>query len=317
MGTGAKLTYSPFVRHSVGAPHSRSLYILLAVDYPPVFLGTSSFTAEGWEGSFYPKGMRSQDYLAFYAQRFPTVEVDATFYACPSARTVANWNARTPDEFIFSVKVPQTITHEKVLLDCDAALNEFLTTMDLLGKKLGLIVFQFPFFSRSVFRDRHEFLDRLVPFFKKLPQGYKFAIEIRNRPWLDAEFAGLLRDNGIALVLQDRFWMPSPSELQFDPITADWTYIRWLGDRKGIEAQTATWDKTVVDRSQELSTWVDYCYQVRKRGVVVYAYANNHFSGHAPATIEQFRKLWQERGFPLLAQPKAESLQQQTSLFPD
>jgi uncharacterized protein YecE (DUF72 family) len=74
---------------------------------------TASFTAQGWEGSFYPKGMRSPDYLAFYAEHFHTVEVDSTFYACPSARTVGNWNARTPEGFIFSVKVPQTITPRK------------------------------------------------------------------------------------------------------------------------------------------------------------------------------------------------------------
>ena len=67
-----------------------------------------------------------------YAQRFPTVEVDTTFYACPSTRSVANWNARTPDEFIFAVKVPLTITHERVLVDCDP-LHEFLATMDLLA----------------------------------------------------------------------------------------------------------------------------------------------------------------------------------------
>jgi uncharacterized protein YecE (DUF72 family) len=84
----------------------------------PVLLGTSSFTASGWEGSFYPKGMKSSDYLAFYAEHFHTVEVDSTFYACPSARTVANWNARTPESFIFSVKVPQIITHEKVPQSC-------------------------------------------------------------------------------------------------------------------------------------------------------------------------------------------------------
>ena len=92
--------------------------------------------------------------------------------------------------------------------------------------------------------------------------------------------------------------MPSPSELKFDPITADWTYIRWLGDRKAIEEQTMTWDKTIVDRTAELSSWVDFCYQVRKRGVLIYAFANNHFSGHAPATIEQFRSIWQEQRFP-------------------
>jgi uncharacterized protein YecE (DUF72 family) len=77
--------------------------------------------------------------------------------------------------------------------------------MDVLGTKLGPIVFQFPFFGKSAFQDRHEFLDRLTPFLAKLPPGYKFSIEIRNRNWLDAEFAGLLRDRGIALVLQDRW----------------------------------------------------------------------------------------------------------------
>jgi uncharacterized protein YecE (DUF72 family) len=278
--------------------------ILSRVNHPPILLGTSSFTAAGWDGSFYPKGMRSADYLTFYAEHFHTVEVDSTFYGCPFARTVSNWAARTPESFVFSVKVPQTITHDKVLVGCDAELEEFFNTMAILGEKLGPIVFQFPFFNRSVFRDRHEFLDRLIPFLKKLPDAHRFAIEIRNRGWLDAELANLLRDHKIALVLQDRSWMPSPTELKFDPITADWTYIRWLGDRKGIEEQTTTWDKTVVDRTSELSSWVDYCYQIKKRGVMIYAYANNHFSGHAPGTIEQFRNLWHARGLQQLSKPQ-------------
>jgi uncharacterized protein YecE (DUF72 family) len=211
--------------------------------------------------------------------------------------------ARTPEGFIFSVKVPQLITHEKVLVGCDADLKQFLDTMHILGKKLGPIVFQFPFFNRSIFRDRHEFLDRLIPFLKKLPEAHRFAIEVRNGAWLDAEFANLLRGHKIALVLQDRSRMPSPAELKFDPITAEWTYIRWLGDRKGIEEQATTWDKTVVDRATELRGWVDYCYQIKKRGVMIYAYANNHYAGHAPATIEQFRNLWHAQGLPELNQP--------------
>ena len=85
----------------------------------------------GWEGTFYPKGMRSSDYLSFYANHFHTVEVDSTFYACPTSRTVSNWAARTPENFVFSVKVPQTITHEKVLVDCDAELEEFLKTQHM------------------------------------------------------------------------------------------------------------------------------------------------------------------------------------------
>src|SRR5258707_11480790 len=136
----------------------------LRVNHPPILLGTSSFTASGWDGVFYPKGMRSADYLSFYAEHFHTVEVDSTFYGCPSARNVNNWAARTPEGFIFSVKVPQVITHEKVLADCDADLNEFLATMSILGPKLGPIVFQFPFFNRSIFLDRHEFLDKTVSF---------------------------------------------------------------------------------------------------------------------------------------------------------
>ena len=240
--------------------------------------------------------------------------MDSTFYGCPTARTVNNWGARTPKGFIFSVKVPQVITHEKVLADCDADLKEFLDTMGILGPKLGPVVFQFPFFNRSTFRDRHEFLDRLVPFLRKLPNSQKFAIEMRNRVWLDAEFANLLRDHKIALVLQDRSFMPNPSELRFDPISADWTYIRWLGDRKTIEVQTMTWDKVVVDRTAELTSWVDFCYQMRKRGVIVFAYANNHYAGHAPATIKQFQQLWQAKGLPELSKPP--KIKQGNWLFP-
>ena len=259
--------------------------------------------------------MRSIDYLAFYAEHFHTVEVDSTFYACPTARTVSNWAARTPEGFIFSVKVPQTITHEKVLLDCDAEFAEFVDTMSILGPKLGPMVFQFPFFDKWKINDRHAFTDRLIPFLKKLPAAYKFAIEIRNKNWLDAEFAGALRDHRVALVLQDLSYMPGPSEVaeKFDPITTDWTYIRWLGDRKDIEKLTTTWDKTVVDRTTELSSWVDFCYQIRKRGVLIYAYANNHYAGHAPATIARFIELWSGKGLPELARPPR--VRQQTSLF--
>jgi uncharacterized protein YecE (DUF72 family) len=83
---------------------------------PGILLGTSAFTANGWQGSFYPPGMKSRDFLSYYATQFATVEVDSTFYGCPSANTVNNWSARTPEDFIFSVKVPQIITHEKALV---------------------------------------------------------------------------------------------------------------------------------------------------------------------------------------------------------
>src|SRR5260221_12783194 len=108
---------------------------------------------------------------------------------------------------MWSTTFPQVITHEKVLADCDADLKEFLDTMSILGPKLGPIVFQFPFFNRSTFRDRHEFLDRLVPFLAKLPKSQKFAIEMRNRGWLDARFVNLLSVHRVALVVQGRSFM--------------------------------------------------------------------------------------------------------------
>jgi uncharacterized protein YecE (DUF72 family) len=231
-----------------------------------VLLGTSSFTANGWQGAFYPRGLKAVDYLAYYAEHFSTVEIDATFYACPAERTVANWGARVPEGFVFAVRAPHVITHEKVLRDCGAELGEFLKTMDLLGPKLGPIVFQFPYFGRAVMADRHAFTDRLVPFLKKLPGGYRFAVEIRNAGWVDAELCNLLRDHRVALVLQDRSWMSDPAKFGFEPVTAEWTYIRWLGDRKWV-GEEARFDKEVIDRTEELSCWVDYCYRLRKRGV--------------------------------------------------
>jgi uncharacterized protein YecE (DUF72 family) len=282
-----------------------------------IHLGTSAFTAAGWEGSFYPRGMKSADYLTFYARHFDTVEVDSTFYACPSVQTVDGWARKTPRDFIFSVKVPKMITHDKVLVDCAVEFDQFIGTIRALGEKLGPVVLQFPFFDRGIFKTQIDFLDRLIPFLKKLPPGFRFAVEIRNKEWLNAQFASVLRDFRVALVLQDQSWMPNPEELSqnFDPITTDWTYIRWLGDRKGIERVTTNWNKTVVDRTGEMTRWVDVCYVTTRRGVTIFGYANNHYSGHAPATVRQFRGLWSAKNFPALWTPAPPEQSPSPTLF--
>ncbi len=261
-------------------------------------LGTSAFTAAGWPGTFYPAGMKSTDYLSYYSAKFDTVEVDSTFYGVPTAQAVTNWQRKTPAGFIFSVKIPQIITHEKILLDCDAEFEEFVSTMEILGEKLGPMVFQFPFFNDDIFSSDVQFISRLKVFLRKLPRSkHKFAVEIRNKHWLTPRFAELLREYNVGLVLQDQSWMPRPEELfeKFDPVTSDFTYIRWLGDRKGIEKTTKVWNKTIVDRTTELRSWVDVCHRIQSRGVTIYAYANNHYSGFGPATVEQFRKLCVEK----------------------
>jgi uncharacterized protein YecE (DUF72 family) len=264
---------------------------------PGILLGTSSFTATGWEGSFYPKGMRSTDYLAFYAEHFQTVEIDSTFYGCPSVRTVSNWGARTPDDFIFAAKVPQVITHEKALVDCDSEFEEFVKTMDILGPKLGPMVFQFPVFDKWKFPKQDSFLTVLAPFLKKLPSDHKFAVEIRNKKWLDAKFADLLREYNVALVLTDTSFVPRPWEMEekFELITADFVYVRWLGDRKGIEELTESWDKTIIDRTSDLQNWVELLRKVHERRIQILAFANNHYAGHGPATVKLFSELWDRK----------------------
>jgi len=241
--------------------------------------------------------MRPADYLSYYATKFDTVEVDSTFYGSPTISTVKAWNAKTPPGFIFAAKVPQTITHEKLLVNCDAEFREFLEAMDCLADKLGPLVFQFAYFDSSIFRGVDDFLDRLRPFLTKLPKDHKFAVEIRNKHWLVPQFIETLREHRVALTLVDQsFLLMRPAQWfeKFDPITADFTYVRWLGDRREIEQQTKVWDRIVVDRQKELDEWAEVLSKIGKT-VQVYTYANNHYAGFAPRTVEMFRELWRQR----------------------
>jgi uncharacterized protein YecE (DUF72 family) len=115
---------------------------------PGLLLGTSAFAANGWAGAFYPRGMKPHDFLSYYAKQFRTVEIDSTYYGTPSPTTVTNWYERTPPDFIFSAKVPQVVTHEKVLVNCEAEFDEYIDRMGLLGEKLGPLLLQFPWFNK-------------------------------------------------------------------------------------------------------------------------------------------------------------------------
>jgi uncharacterized protein YecE (DUF72 family) len=257
-------------------------------------LGTSAFTAAGWESSFYPAGMKPAEYLSYYAAKFDTVEVDSTFYRTPAVSTVKGWYAKTPPGFLFAAKVPQLITHEKALVDCDEDFRLFLKAMDCLGEKLGPLLLQFGYFNKKAFAGVNEFLARLVPFLKKTPKGYRFAVEIRNKNWLVPSFVEALRERHVALALVDHVWMPRPKQLfnRFDPITADFAYVRWLGDRKVIEEKTRTWNKIIVDRTGDLVEWVEVLRKIHERRIQILAFANNHYAGYGPGTIEEFRGLW-------------------------
>jgi len=261
---------------------ANSLSVQRPYSLPGIYLGTSAFTAAGWHGSFYPPSMKPRDFLSFYATQFGTVEVDSTFYRTPSVETVNGWYLKTPPDFIFAAKVPQVITHEKVLVDCEKEFDEFIGRMDILDEKLGPLLLQFPHFNKYTFKSVGEFLPRLRFFLRRVKDMFtcQFAIEIRNKSWIDARFADVLREHNVALALTDTSFVPRPWEMreQFDLVTADFGYVRWLGDRKGIEKQTTVWDKTIIDRTPELQKWVKVFQRFVTRNLKVFSYANNHYA---------------------------------------
>lgn len=257
-------------------------------------VGTSSFTARGWPGSFYPAGLKPGEYLSFYATQFDTVEVDSTFYGPPALAAVQAWYAKTPANFVFALKIPQVITHEKVLVGAEDDLTQFLKTVEALGEKLGPLLFQFGYFNASKFPSQAEFLALVAPFLRKLPRDFRFALEIRNKAWLDARLADLLREHGVALAFIDQGWMPRPWEIggDLDLVTADFCYVRLLGDRKGIEEETTTWNRTIVDRTPEITSWTRYLRPILSRGKRIYVYCNNHYAGCGYETVRLFQKVF-------------------------
>ena len=271
------------------------------MDYPQIpnlRLGTSSWSSQDWVGGFYPAGTAAADFISEYAKHFDTVEVDSTFYRTPSAAMVRNWRARTPAGFLVAAKFPQVITHEKVMVDCANELAEFLKTMDLLGDKLGPLLLQFPYFNKQAFPQPRDFLARLAEFLEQLPGDRAYAIEIRNKYWINDRFLDVLRARNISLALIDHPWMTPVDQLvaKQDVVTADFAYLRWLGDRKGIEEKTLHWDTVIIDRTREMETWIPILRRLLKRGIRILGFFNNHYAGFAPGSIKLFYEVWERMG---------------------
>jgi uncharacterized protein YecE (DUF72 family) len=156
----------------------------------PITVGTCGWSYKDWVGPFYPKGTAAGDYLSFYAERFNAVEVDSSFYACPSPKVVQGWYDKTPGGFGFSLKIPKTITHEKLLAECGKEVEEFLSATRLLKEKLLCCVLQFAFLNPQSFPHLGDFLTRLDGFLANWPKDVPIAVEIRNKYWFDHELAG-------------------------------------------------------------------------------------------------------------------------------
>jgi uncharacterized protein YecE (DUF72 family) len=230
-----------------------------------ILLGTSGWSYRDWIGPFYKKKEKSM--LKAYSKVFKTVEIDSTFYAYPLKGTVMGWIKYSPEDFVFTAKLPKLVTHEK-MLDLDEGVEEDLYRFCdlarpvLLNGKLGCLLIQLP--------PKYKFdPDHLERFLCILPAEFKFAIEFRHPSWMREETWKLLKKHGVAYVAVDEPLLPPEVH-----VTSDFAYFRWHG--RG----TRPWFNYRYS-PEELKPWVPKIRKAAKKVKRVYGYFNNHFHGYA------------------------------------
>ena len=202
-----------------------------------VLVGTSGYSYKEWKGRFYPADLKEAGMLRFYAERFPTVEINNTFYRMPSPELLARWEAEVPAGFRFVLKAPRRITHEKRLGDVADTVARLLDVASGLGDKRGPFLFQLPpYFKKDA--------ARLRDFLGLLPRGVRAAFEFRDASWDDDEVSDTLRGAGAALCLADTD--ESEAAPRLVP-TADWGYLR-LRRADYDEPALRTWAGRIRDQ---------------------------------------------------------------------
>lgn len=244
---------------------------------PGLYVGTSGWSYSDWEGSVYAPGTPAGSRLAEYVKQYATVEIDSTFYGTPRRSTVERWRRVAPEGFLFAAKFPQEVTHERMLSDCREEAETFVRTMSELGDRLGPLLLQLPP-SFTV-----EGMGALEDFLSVLPDGFRYAVEVRHRSWLDSDLPKLLREHNAALTLVDYPRMP-----RLEGVTADFAYIRWLGDRREFPSDHTHSKK---DRTDDLKWWSGVVDGFLEEGKTVFAYANNHYQNHSPSTLARFLEI--------------------------
>ena len=193
-----------------------------------VYVGTSGYNYPEWRGTFYPEKFSTSKMLAYYAERFRTVEINYTFYRMPTEKLLAGWAAGTPDHFTFTLKAPKRITHDAKLQRCEDTLQAFCRTAATLGPKLGVLLFQLaPNFKKDT--------AVLQAFLELLPEGTRAAFEFRHASWFEPEVFDALRSRNVALCIADSEKLSTPVE-----ITAGYAYLR-LRDEGYQQADIEKW----------------------------------------------------------------------------
>ena len=180
-----------------------------------VRIGTSGYSYAEWKGNFYPEKMAAKDMLRFYAERFPTVEINNTFYRMPKESVLTGWAEQVPESFSFVIKASKRITHDKRLKECGELLAYLFGVTSTLGQRLGPLLFQLPpNFKKDV--------PRLKGFFEAMPERRRVAVEFRHASWFDDEVYEALRGQRAALCVADTGEEPAAPLVA----TTDWGYLR-------------------------------------------------------------------------------------------
>ncbi|HET7567368.1 MAG TPA: DUF72 domain-containing protein [Gaiellaceae bacterium] len=238
-----------------------------------VHVGLSGWNYAHWrDGVFYPPRLPARDWLPFYAERFRTVEVNATFYRLPRVDAVARWVEQTPPGFLFAVKASRYLTHVKRLRDLGPGLERFLERIEplLRSPKLGPLLWQLP----PTFRRDDERLARALA---RFPPGLRHCVEFREPSWFVEDTYALLREHGVALVIGDR---PQVNRFQTHELTAEWTFVRFHAGSRGRRGNYS--DSELREWAVRLREW--------SATHEVFAYFNNDWEGFAPrnaATLER------------------------------
>ena len=230
---------------------------------PAIWIGTSGWTYDGWRGSFYPSDVPKKDWLAWYASRFASAEVNFSFYRTPSLEAVRAWRVQTPTGFLFAWKASKFITHWKRLNEhtCQSSIDLMVTRLQALGRKAGPVLFQLPpqFESDP---------DRLAGFLRMLPRRYAYALEFRHASWYGRDILQLLRQHHVSLCLSDHHHAPAPWIA-----TAAHVYIR--GHGPGGRYKDNYTDRTLLEWANHIRKW-------RRQGKTVFAFFDNDQKSAAP-----------------------------------
>jgi uncharacterized protein YecE (DUF72 family) len=218
-----------------------------------ILIGTSGYNYPEWRGTFYPEKFPTSKMLAYYAERFRTVEVNYTFYRMPTPPLLEGWANGTPPEFTFTLKAPRRITHDSKLQRCEELTQAFCRTAGTLGSKLGILLFQLP----PTFKRDDAVLGAFVDL---LPEGTRAAFEFRHASWHDESVFDLLRRRNLALCVADSEKMSTPVVS-----TADYAYFR-LRDEGYQHADITRWASVIQQLDGPRDAFVYFKHEEEGKG---------------------------------------------------